>query len=202
MTTVSTTPRRISTSQAGEDRWVARAFASNAGTLYLALEMHGARIHPALSGSSDSNPVSIDLSQRLNRLVPNRPVVRINALDLSLARRRRSDIRAQLTSRKLDPDSFGIVVDVTVCIADDVREARRIAKALDARIGTPWCHGGLHYVGTPEGLGRLASDIYRADVADGVTVIPMWTMPISDLVVYQTVPWLMAQHPARDMETV
>jgi hypothetical protein len=91
---------------------------------------------------------------------------------------------------------------VTVCIADDVREARRIAKALDARIGTPWCHGGLHYVGTPEGLGRLASDIYRADVADGVTVIPMWTMPISDLVVYQTVPWLMAQHPARDMETV
>jgi hypothetical protein len=51
-------------------------------------------------------------------------------------------------------------------------------------------------------LGRLASDIYRADVADGVTVIPMWTMPISDLVVYQTVPWLMAQHPARDMETV
>ena len=97
MTTVSTTPRRISTSQAGEDRWVAREFDSNAGNLYLALEMHGAGIHPALSGSSDSNPVSIDLSQRLNRLVPNRPVVRINALDLSLARRRRSDIRAQLT---------------------------------------------------------------------------------------------------------
>jgi hypothetical protein len=56
-----------------------------------------------------------------------------------------------------------VILDVTVDVAADFRSVR------DSVAGTG--DGTLRYVGTVDGLTGLISDISRADVADGVTLI-------------------------------
>jgi hypothetical protein len=81
--------------------------------------------------------------------------VRVAAADLQQARRARARIRAR-------GDDLAVILDVTVSVAGDFRSAR---SALGATGHT------VHYAGTVDGLAGLISDIARADVADGVTLI-------------------------------
>jgi urease gamma subunit len=81
--------------------------------------------------------------------------VRVAASDLQQARRARRRIRAR-------GEDVAVILDVTVAVAGDFRSAR---SALGPAEHT------VHYAGTVDGLAGLISDIAKADVADGVTLI-------------------------------
>lgn len=80
--------------------------------------------------------------------------VRIAAPDLQQARRARGRIT----------DDVAVILDITVAIAADFRSARDAMPRVDGNT--------LHYAGTIDGLAGLVGDIFVADVADGVTIIP------------------------------
>ena len=83
--------------------------------------------------------------------------VRVTAPDLQQqARQARARIRA-------GGDDVAVILDITVAVAGDFRSARGILGPADHTV---------HYAGTIDGLAGLISDIGRADVADGVTLIP------------------------------
>lgn len=88
--------------------------------------------------------------------------VRVAAADLQQARRARARIRAG--------DDVAVILDVTVAVAGDFRSARSVLGAAEHTV---------HYAGTVDGLAGLISDISRAGVADGVTLIP--SSPRQDL---------------------
>ena len=81
--------------------------------------------------------------------------VRVAASDLQQARRARARIRAR-------GEDVAVILDVTVAVAGDFRSARSVLGPADHTV---------HYAGTIDGLAGLISDIARADVADGVTLI-------------------------------
>jgi hypothetical protein len=81
--------------------------------------------------------------------------VRVAASDLQQARRARMRIRAR-------GDDVAVILDVTVAVAGDFRSARRALGLAEHTV---------HYAGTVDGLAGLISDIAKADVADGVTLI-------------------------------
>jgi hypothetical protein len=87
--------------------------------------------------------------------------VRIAAPDLQQARRARGRITGDVA----------VILDITVAIADDFRSARNAMPSTD---GTT-----LHYAGTIDGLAGLVGDIFVAEVADGVTIIP--ALPDQDM---------------------
>jgi urease gamma subunit len=82
--------------------------------------------------------------------------VRVAATDLQQARRARARIRAR-------GENVAVILDVTVAVAGDFRSARSVLGPADHTV---------HYAGTVDGLAGLISDIARAGVADGVTLIP------------------------------
>lgn len=87
------------------------------------------------------------------------PVVRVSAVDLQAAKRERNRLRSG--------SDVSVVLDITVQIAENFRAARR---------GMP-AHGGagthaIEYVGTLDGLTGLVRDVFVAEVADGVTLLP------------------------------
>ena len=82
--------------------------------------------------------------------------VRVAATDLQQARRARARIRAR-------GENVAVILDVTVAVAGDFRSARSVLGPAEHTV---------HYAGTVDGLAGLISDIARADVADGVTLIP------------------------------
>jgi len=84
--------------------------------------------------------------------------VRVIAPDLQQARRVRARIRA-------GGEDVAVILDVTVAVAGDFRSARTV---LGSRSGDG---GTMRYAGTVAGLAGLISDIGRAGVADGVTLI-------------------------------
>ncbi|MFG1931734.1 hypothetical protein ACGFK1_13915 [Mycobacterium sp. NPDC048908] len=84
------------------------------------------------------------------------PTVRVAAADLQQARRARARIKA-------DGDDLAVILDVTVAVAGDFRSARSVLEPARQTV---------QYAGTVDGLAGLISDISRADVADGVTLIP------------------------------
>ena len=81
--------------------------------------------------------------------------VRLAAADLQQARRARARIRAR-------GEDVAVILDITVAVAGDFRSARHVLGSADHTV---------HYAGTIDGLAGLISDIARADVADGVTLI-------------------------------
>ena len=81
--------------------------------------------------------------------------VRVAASDLQQARRARMRIRAR-------GDDVAVILDVTVAVAGDFRSARGALELAEHTV---------HYAGTVDGLAGLISDIAKADVADGVTLI-------------------------------
>lgn len=97
------------------------------------------------------------------------PVMRLAASDLLRAKRERASIR-------VDHPGVAVILDLEVAVAADFRTAfRTVAGATVA--GAP---GTVRYAGTVDGLTGLVADIERADVADGVTIIPVWPSPDSD----------------------
>jgi len=87
------------------------------------------------------------------------PVVRVSASDLRHAQQLRNRLRAEPESA----DS-AVVLDITVSVADSFRAARLVVG--DAPTDA------IQYVGTVDGLAGLVRDIFAAEVADGVTLIP------------------------------
>ena len=81
--------------------------------------------------------------------------VRVVASDLQQARRARARIRAR-------GEDVAVILDVTVAVAGDFRSARSVLGPAEHTV---------HYAGTIDGLAGLISDIARADVADGVTLV-------------------------------
>ena len=86
----------------------------------------------------------------------DRRTVRVTASDLQQARRARARIRAL-------GEDVAVILDITVAVAGDFRSARGALGPAEHTV---------HYAGTVDGLAGLISDIARADVADGVTLIP------------------------------
>jgi hypothetical protein len=82
--------------------------------------------------------------------------VRVTAPDLQQALRARARIRAR-------GEDVAVILDITVAVAGDFRSARSVLGPADHTV---------RYAGTIDGLAGLVSDIARADVADGVTLIP------------------------------
>jgi hypothetical protein len=82
--------------------------------------------------------------------------VRVAATDLQQAQRARARIQAR-------GENVAVILDVTVAVAGDFRAARSVLGPADHTV---------HYAGTVDGLAGLISDIARAGVADGVTLIP------------------------------
>jgi hypothetical protein len=80
--------------------------------------------------------------------------VRLVAPDLQQARRARGRISGDVA----------VILDITVAVAADYRSARDAMPSLD--------DDTLHYAGTIDGLAGLVTDIFIAEVADGVTFIP------------------------------
>jgi hypothetical protein len=85
----------------------------------------------------------------------DQPTVRVAAPDLQQARR----ARARILARGQD---VAVILDVTVAVAADFRSARSVLDHSES----------VRYAGTVDGLAGLVSDIGRAGVADGVTLIP------------------------------
>jgi hypothetical protein len=81
--------------------------------------------------------------------------VRLSAPDLQQARRARGRIS----------DDVAVILDITVAVAADFRSARDAMPPRD--------DDTLHYAGTIDGLAGLVADIFVAEVADGVTLIPV-----------------------------
>ncbi len=108
--------------------------------------MTGVRLFVANSPSGDWSELT-DGDQR---------TVRVAASDLQQARRARARIRA-------GGDDSAVILDVTVAVAGDFRSARSVLGPARETV---------QYAGTVDGLAGLISDISRADVADGVTLIP------------------------------
>jgi hypothetical protein len=86
----------------------------------------------------------------------DQPTLRVAATDLQQARRARSRIRTR-------GQDVAVILDITVAVAGDFRSARSVLGPADHTV---------HYAGTVDGLAGLISDIDRAGVADGVTLIP------------------------------
>ena len=83
-----------------------------------------------------------------------RPAVRLSAPDLQRAQRARAGVRS---------DDVAVILDLTVSISTDFRSARaHFAGEANS----------VRYAGSIDGLAGLVSDIFVADVADGVTLIP------------------------------
>ena len=87
--------------------------------------------------------------------------VRVAAPDLQQARRAAARIRA-------DGDDVAVILDVTVAVAGDFRSARSVLGPAQETV---------QYAGTLDGLAGLISDISRAGVADGVTLISATPRP-------------------------
>lgn len=84
-----------------------------------------------------------------------RPAVRVAATDLQQARR----VRARIRERT----DVAVILDVAVAVAADFRSVRDVLEPID----------GVRYGGTVDGLAGLIGDIELADVADGVTLVPV-----------------------------
>lgn len=92
------------------------------------------------------------------------PAVRLRARDLQ---------QAQRSSQRLRTDANSVVLDLRVLIAEDRPAARRLMTTFGADTDGSRFRDSVHYVGTAEGLAGLIQDIYVAEVADGVTLIPV-----------------------------
>ena len=83
-----------------------------------------------------------------------------------------------------------MLVDLEILIAPEARSARKELAQLDSALTSPRVPVSLHYVGTPSGLGSLIADIRAAEVADGVTLLPLALPRTLEHLVDSTIPWL------------
>ena len=159
-------------------------------SLHVAVELTGSGHHPAAEGAPGNLPIIggaywVDLpagEKALDLASFPTNVVRIRAADLREAQLERARIRAA--------DSVAVLVDLEILIAPEARSARKELAQLDSALTSPRVPVSLHYVGTPSGLGSLIADIRAAEVADGVTLLPLALPRTLEHLVDSTIPWL------------
>lgn len=114
-------------------------------------------------------------------------IVNVRASDLREGQQNRARARAEAVEAGKDADSVAVFLDIEIHIADDARTARREFAASNAN-PVP---SSIRYVGTPSGLAGLVADVKAADVADGVTLIPVGPAQRNlEKVASGVVPWL------------
>lgn len=119
--------------------------------------------------------------------LPTSSVVRTQAADLREGQQARARARSEAVGAGASADSVGVFLDIEIHIADDARTARREFAALNA----PTVPGSIRYVGTPAGLAGLVADVKAAEVADGVTLIPVGPAQRNlEKIATGVVPWL------------
>ncbi|PBC37081.1 hypothetical protein CJ178_23340 [Rhodococcus sp. ACPA4] len=170
-------------------------------SLHVAVELTGFGHHPAAEGAPGNLPLIgadywVDLTEGdtlldLTAFPVN--VIRIRATDLRDAQAQCAQIRAAIAEDGRDPDSVAVLVDLEVLIAPEARAARKELAQLDSALNVPRVPASLHYVGTPSGLGSLIADIRAADVADGVTLLPLSLPRTLEHLVGETIPWLQSR---------
>ena len=167
-------------------------------SLHVAVELTGSGHHPAAEGAPGNLPIIggdywVDLTEGEKALdlasFPTK-VVRIRAADLREAQLERARIRAAVAEEGRDPDSVAVLVDLEILIAPEARSARKELAQLDSALTSPRVPVSLHYVGTPSGLGSLIADIRAAEVADGVTLLPLALPRTLEHLVDSTIPRL------------
>lgn len=166
--------------------------------LRVAVELTHAGHHPAAARVAGNVPligpdywVDLTVGPDILDLAAQPPVVyRVRAADLRAAQQARSSIRAQVAAEGRDPDTVAVLVDVETLVSVDSRSARTELALLDETLGVPHRPSSLSYVGTAEGLASLIADIHAADVADGVTLLPLALPKVLERVVDGTLPWL------------
>ncbi|MDI9918273.1 hypothetical protein [Rhodococcus sp. IEGM 1379] len=167
-------------------------------SLHVAVELTGFGHHPAAEGAPGNLPLIggdywVDLTESetlLDLTAYPANVIRIRATDLRAAQVRRAGIRAALAADGRDPDTVAVLVDLEVLIAPEARSARKELAQLDSALTVARVPVSLQYVGTPSGLGSLIADIRAADVADGVTLLPLALPRTLEHLVDETIPWL------------
>ncbi|CAN5305968.1 hypothetical protein BH09ACT9_BH09ACT9_22840 [soil metagenome] len=167
-------------------------------SLHVAVELTGSGHHPAAEGAPGNLPIIggdywVDLNEGEKALdLASFPtnVVRIRAADLREAQLERARIRAAVAEEGRDPDSVAVLVDLEILIAPEARSARKELAQLDSALTSPRVPVSLHYVGTPSGLGSLIADIRAAEVADGVTLLPLALPRTLEHLLDSTIPWL------------
>lgn len=118
---------------------------------------------------------------------PTDTVQRISASDLREGQQARARARSEAVAAGKDADSVAVFLDIEIHIADEARTARREF----ATSGASSVPGSIRYVGTPAGLAGLIADVKAAEVADGVTLIPVGPSKRNfDKVADGVVPWL------------
>ncbi|MDH6283716.1 hypothetical protein [Prescottella agglutinans] len=178
--------------------------------LRVAVELTGAGHHPAAARVAGNVPLTgpdywVDLTVGPDTLdlAAQPPVVhRIRAVDLREAQQTRSRIRGQVAAEGRDPDTVAVLVDVETLISADSRSARVELALLDETLGVPHQPSSLSYIGTAQGLASLVADIHAADVADGVTLLPLALPKVLGHVVDGTLPWLERRGLVTVSETV
>lgn len=166
--------------------------------LRVAVELTGAGHHPAAARVAGNIPLTgpdywVDLTVGPDTLdlAAQPPVVyRVRATGLREAQQTRSRIREQIAADGRDPDTVAVLVDVETLVSVDSRSARAELALLDETLGVPHQPASLSYIGTAEGLASLVADIHAADVADGVTLLPLALPNVLGRVVDGTLPWL------------
>ncbi|MCJ0904493.1 hypothetical protein [Rhodococcus sp. ARC_M6] len=167
-------------------------------SLHVAVELTGFGHHPAAEGAAGNLPLIgsdywVDLTEGetlLDLTAFPANVIRIRATDLRAAQVRRAGIRAALAADGRDPDTVAVLVDLELLIAPEARSARKELAQLDSALTVARVPVSLQYVGTPSGLGSLIADIRAADVADGVTLLPLALPRTLEHLVGETIPWL------------
>ncbi|MFF0814572.1 hypothetical protein ACFYVR_05365 [Rhodococcus sp. NPDC003318] len=165
--------------------------------LHVAVELSGAGHHPASAAHTEFRiPVGLSdywvqlTSSSLDLVGDPGSVVRVRAHDLREAQQRREAIRARVAEDGRDPDSVAVLLDIEVLLADDHRSARRELARLDAGLREPRVPESISYVGSASGLAGLLADIRAAEVADGVTLLPLVLPRVLDRVVDDVLPLL------------
>ncbi|MFD4368859.1 hypothetical protein [Rhodococcus sp. NPDC058521] len=167
--------------------------------LRVAVELVGAGHHPAATAAPGNRAVPENywveltdpgVTEPLDLTSDPAEVVRIRAVDLRDAQQQRTRIRAAAAADGRDPDSITVLVDVEILVADEARAARKELAQLDSALDVARAPLSLQYIGTGSGLAGLISDIQAADVADGVTLLPLSLPRVLQNLVEVTLPWL------------
>lgn len=115
--------------------------------------------------------------------------IRIRASDLREAQRRTHRLRLDEAGSGRDPRELTVLVDIEVIIAPVARDART-QSLLAGCLPPPDSPATIRYVGTPEGLATLITDIHAANVADGATLIPVDGHGSTRLIIERVLPLL------------
>ena len=158
--------------------------------------------HPvatATAPAGDSASIWVGLTAKPSALELS-SIIRIQATDLRDAQRQTMQIRRSEGQQGRDPAAVMVLVDVEVVIDHNSRSALDKWAELERASAGSHVSKSVLYVGTANGLAGMIADIYAADVADGVTLVPLMPGAFAHIV-NSTLPLLQAQGFAFDADS-